>query len=337
MNDTAPDPRLHAPLASLSSARLSAPDWFRQALADVPARGLIEAAGVRIETLTWGERGKPGLLFLHGNGAHADWWSFIAPFFSSQYRCAALSWSGMGGSDRRERYSFDLFVQEAMTVAEETGLFDSAVKPVFIGHSFGGFPIIEAAARHGERLGGVITIDTPIFSPQRSRERRAKGAAWEMRPHKIYPTLEAALQRFRLVPAQPCENLFIADFIARTSLTEVETPEESGWTWRFDPFLWRDYEWEDPAPALSSPKCPLAVLLGARSTLMQESDITRMRDLLPGGTPVIEIPEAYHHVPIDQPLALVAVLRTLLAGWVSESDLGVSDSGVKMPMNRGLA
>ena len=37
------------------------------------------------------------LLFLHGNGAHADWWSFIAPFFAAEYRVAALSWSGMGG------------------------------------------------------------------------------------------------------------------------------------------------------------------------------------------------------------------------------------------------
>src|SRR3712207_9584205 len=62
--------------------------------------------------------GKPGLLFLHGNGAHADWWSFIAPFFADTHRVAALSWSGMGGSDHRERYSIDGFVAEAFGVAE---------------------------------------------------------------------------------------------------------------------------------------------------------------------------------------------------------------------------
>jgi pimeloyl-ACP methyl ester carboxylesterase len=332
MNDTAPDPRLRPRPALLTGLRPRAPDWFRRALEDAPERGFVTAAGVRIETLTWGERGQPGLLFLHGNGAHADWWSFIAPFFSSGYRCTAMSWSGMGGSDRRESYSFDLFIQEAMTVAEETGLFENPVKPVFIGHSFGGFPIIEAAARYGERLGGVIVIDTPIFSPERRRERRDKGASWELRPHKIYPSLEAALQRFRLVPAQPCENLFIADYIARASLKQAETPEGSGWTWRFDPFLWRDYEWADPAPALAAPKCPLAMLLGACSTLMQAEDIARMWKILPPGSPVIEIPEAYHHVPVDQPLALVAALRVLLAEWAS-----ASASGVKMPMNKGLA
>src|SRR3712207_1216548 len=139
MNDTAPDPRRQTLLAPLAGARPSAPAWFDQALADAPERGFTVAAGVRIETFTWGERGRPGLLFLHGNGARADWWSFIAPFFSCEYRCAAFSWSGMGGSDRRERYSFDIFVEEAMTVAEATGLFESGTRPVFIGHSFGGF------------------------------------------------------------------------------------------------------------------------------------------------------------------------------------------------------
>ena len=29
----------------------------------------------------------------------------------------------------------------------------------------------------------------------------------------------------------------------------------------------------------------------------------------------IEIPDSHHHVMIDQPLALVAALRTLLAHW----------------------
>ena len=69
-----------------------------------------------------------------------------------------------------------------------------------------------------------------------------------------------------------------------------------------------------------------------RSTLMQAGDIARMRNILPLGTPVIDIPEAYHHVPIDQPLALVAALRAVLAGWASPST-----SGENTPMNSGLA
>ena len=40
-----------------------------------------------------------------------------------------------------------------------------------------------------------------------------------------------------------------------------------------------------------------------------------MYELLGRVAPVIEIPEAYHHVMLDQPLLLVTGLRTLLADW----------------------
>ena len=84
----------------------------------------IDIAGARIETLAWGERGKPGLLLMHGNGAHAQWWSFIAPFFARDWRVVAFSWSGMGRSDRRPSgtYSLDLFVDEAFSIAQAEGI-----------------------------------------------------------------------------------------------------------------------------------------------------------------------------------------------------------------------
>ena len=40
-----------------------------------------------------------------------------------------------------------------------------------------------------------------------------------------------------------------------------------------------------------------------------------MRDLLNRQVPFIEIPEAHHHIMLDQPLAFVAALRTLLQEW----------------------
>ena len=40
-----------------------------------------------------------------------------------------------------------------------------------------------------------------------------------------------------------------------------------------------------------------------------------MYELLNRNAPVIEVPEAHHHLMLDQPLALVTGLRTLLADW----------------------
>jgi hypothetical protein len=40
-----------------------------------------------------------------------------------------------------------------------------------------------------------------------------------------------------------------------------------------------------------------------------------MDELLGRNSPIVEIPQAYHHVPLDQPLALIAALRAILADW----------------------
>lgn len=301
-----------APLARFGGAKPPAPAWFEAALARAPERRFVEVEGANIEALSWGERGKPGLLFLHGNGAHADWWSFIAPFFADTHRVAALSWSGMGGSDHREHYSLDTFIAEAFGVAKAEGLFEADVKPVFVAHSFGGFPLMGCASRHGDRLQAAVMVDTPVRSPEQEAARRGQRRIDEPgRPHRVYPTLEAALGRFRFAPEQPCETLYIADFIARTSLKQVE----GGWTWKFDPFLWNDFRMAGLDGLLASVRSPFALMWGDRSILMPPEILDYMLSIAPADAPRIVIPDAAHHVMIDQPLAFVAALRALLAGW----------------------
>jgi pimeloyl-ACP methyl ester carboxylesterase len=312
------DPRLYSPLASFAGKEPPAPLWFSQALEQKPERGIVEVAGAKIETLAWGARGKPGILFMHGNGAHADWWSYIAPFFAASYRVAALSWSGMGGSDWREHYRLETFVAEALTAAAVTGLFEAAEKPIFVGHSFGGVPTIAAGMAHGERLRATVVVDTPLWSPEERKARRERRkAARAPHPNRIYPSFNAALARFRLAPAQPTENYFIVDYIGRHSLKRVAGTGGDGWTWKFDPFMWHQFELPDLALELSHIKCPVALMWGGRSKLMSG----KLRDyairMAPKGTPLIEIPEAEHHIMIDQPLAFVAALRGLFAGWPS--------------------
>lgn len=285
-----------------------APAWFTAAIAQEPDRSTIAVEGANIELLTWGEIGKPGLLFLHGNGAHADWWSFIAPFFAKDWRVAAISWSGMGGSDWRQAYSAELFATEIFSAVEAAGLEAGGVKPIVVGHSFGGFPTLYCAARHPERLRGVVLADTSIQPPH----KRWKGPPPRSgQGNRVYATIEEALTRFRLAPPQGCENLYIADYIARRSLKEVE----GGWTWKFDPDLWHNFRMPDLGRLLPDIACPAAMLWGERSGLMGPETLDYMLEQLPEEVLLLPLPDADHHVMIDQPLAFVAGLRGLLAGW----------------------
>ena len=192
---------------------------------------------------------------------------------------------------------------------------------IAVGHSFGSFPLAETARHHGEDFSGIVLVDSPFSSPERREaRRRARGEKPrrpnELRPHNVYPTFEAALARFRLAPTQPCENLYIADLIAREALKPAPLPNGGeGWTWRFDPFLWRDFKLPDLTGTLAQTRCRTALMRGGLSELMRPEDAAYTLSLMPVGTPLIEIPEAYHHVMIDQPLAFVAALRGLLAAW----------------------
>ena len=112
------------PLARYNGELVKGPAWFEQAVAVAPEVAYVDAAGARISYLRWGQRNRPGLLLVHGNAAHAEWWSFIAPFLASDYNVAALDLSGMGDSAHRPHYSMELFVEEELAVAKAAGMFE---------------------------------------------------------------------------------------------------------------------------------------------------------------------------------------------------------------------
>ncbi len=305
------DWRLRAPLAALHGQRPPAPEWFTTALARAPERSVTPVEGVEIETLIWGERGRPGLLFLHGGMANADWFAHIAPFFADTHRVAALSMSGAGRSSWRERYEVAQFAREMAEVARAAGLHEAG-PPVFVAHSFGSRPLLNAAADPDLDLRAAVLLDAAVSLP-------ASGAAEVMdaRPHRTYPSFEATLSRFRLMPYQVCDNLFIVDYIGRQSLHAVATPGAAeAWTWRSDPFVFHKLSGAaqgQAEAALRGARCPIALLYGDRSAIVRPDNLAHTRAVAPAGTIFAAIPDAAHHVFLDQPLATVAALRALLA------------------------
>lgn len=304
---------IRSPLAPFAGAKPPAPAWFEAALADAPERRMIPVEGVDIELLTWGEVGKPGLLLLHGNGAHADWWAFTAPLLAKDYRVAAISWSGMGNSGWREAYTGEIFAKEIFAAVDAAELEADGQRPLIIGHSFGGFPLMYCATHFPEKIRGAVLLDSSVQPP----EKRWRGPPPRNPMQQIYPTLNQALARFRLAPPQGCENLYIADYIARTSLKPVPLEDGSGegWSWKFDPQMWGRFEIGDLGDLLENMACPVALMWGERSNLMGQETMDYMFAKVPAGFKKVAIPDADHHVMIDQPLAFVAAARGLLASW----------------------
>jgi pimeloyl-ACP methyl ester carboxylesterase len=312
-------PTEQGPLAIYKGARPPAPKWFEDAVATPYQTAFVDCEGARIHYQSWGDRSKPGLLLVHGNGAHAHWWDFIAPYLMEDYHVVAMTFSGMGDSGWRDQYVMETFAKEQLAVCEAAGLFAHAEKPIIAAHSFGGFVTILTGAEYGNRFGGIVIVDSPVNPPDRPR----RGPPGNLRGNKVYQTLEAALARFRLAPPQPCENHFIMDYIARWSLRKApqdNAPDAElrgdGWAWKFDPSIWQRFSTSrEPPDLLKATQCRIALFKGEKSILWDPDVRDYMRDLLNRQAPFIEIPEARHHVMLDQPLAFVAALRTLLQEW----------------------
>lgn len=287
-----------------------APGWFRRALGRAPVVHTVESAGCPINYLAWGDEGAPGLVFVHGGAAHAHWWSFLVPLLADHYRVVAMDLSGHGDSGRRDEYPLAAWADEVMAVADDAGM---APRPVVVGHSMGGFVSIATAATQSERLTGVVILDSPVSAPDPELEAARQGNVFGRL--KLYPTLDDALARFRTVPEQAHYLPFVIDHVARHSLREIE----DGWTWKYDPNIFVPAR-SEARQLLPEVSCRVALFRSEHGLVTPEIG-DYMYDLLGRVAPVVEIPEAGHHLMLDQPLLLLTALRTLLADWEHSSPI----------------
>ena len=288
------------------SETFTTPRWFEVALSTPVECGEIAVAGVTISYRGWGERGKNGLLLVHGGAAHAHWWDHIAPLLATGRRVVAIDLSGHGDSGRRPSYSLDMWADELMAVVADSEI---TGPPIIIGHSLGGLVTLRAASQFGDEIAGAITIDSSIRTITPEEEAAARHKAFG--PLRVYPEREEILRRFHPIPDQ--EMLpYISAHIAETSIREVD----GGWSWKFDPQIFGQ---ESLHPAmLSRLECRVA-LFRAEHGLVSADMGEMMYDRLGRVAPVIEIPDAGHAIMLDQPLALITGIRTLLADWEHSS------------------
>ncbi|MDH3705984.1 MAG: alpha/beta hydrolase [Acidimicrobiia bacterium] len=281
-----------------------APDWFRRALAEPFDEGSVTVDGARIRFLAWGPPDRPGLVLVHGGAAHAHWWTHVAPQFSDDYRVVALDLSGHGDSDRRDDYPMATWSDEIMAVAEAGAI---AGRPIVIGHSMGGFVTLATAARYPDDLAGAVIIDSPVFREDPEVEQARLGTTFKApRP---YRDRDEMLRRFRTVPEQDHYLPYVIDHVARQSIAETD----AGFLWKFDANIFRARRGQ-VVEFLPRIHCRVA-LFRAEHGLATAEVGDFMYEQLGRVAPVVLIPEAGHHVMLDQPLLLVTAIRTLLADW----------------------
>ena len=300
----------------LRQLQVEQPDWFTQAF-DMPREeGFVRVDGVDIHYFRWGDPSLPAVVLTHGFMAHARCWAFIAPLLADKYCLAAFDLSGMGDSGWRSEYDVIARAKECLAIAQGVG-FEHGQKPSLVCHSYGGGVGMSAVELYPDEWSSLLVCDMTMLAPgetasfsEHRRQRQLRG----VQPHRVYADFATVQERFRLAPEQPCANKFLLEYMAKHSVRAVD----GGFVWKFDPQIMSSDEqrddnwWQSISTKFSALETPRGIIYGQWSSMMSEQAVHYIRAQTNGQVPVIEIPAAYHHVMLDQPLNLAGQIGQML-------------------------
>ena len=101
--------------------------------------------------------GSPVLVFVHGWACDQSYWTEQVPAFSPRHQVVTVDLGGHGASGvARSEWSIDVLAGDLVTLVRALDLEDV----VLVGHSMGGPVSVEAAPQLGDRVIGVVGVDT---------------------------------------------------------------------------------------------------------------------------------------------------------------------------------
>ena len=101
--------------------------------------------------------GSPAIVFVHGWSCDRTYWREQMTAFAARHIVVAVDLAGHGESGiGRTAWTMPAFGDDTVAVVEQLGL----ERVVLVGHSMGGDVVVEAALRLGDRVAGVVWVDT---------------------------------------------------------------------------------------------------------------------------------------------------------------------------------
>jgi pimeloyl-ACP methyl ester carboxylesterase len=259
--------------------------------------------GLRLQCYEWGNPAASPVVLLHGGSAHARWWDFFAAAIADAYHVVALDLRGHGRSEHATppAYSIEDYAGDVAACIDTLGF----ARVILVGHSLGGLVAATYAGREPERLTALVIVDS------QARISTA-GARYMQRlrhfPQPIYRDHDTAMRRFRLLPTLTNAD---PDVLAHVAAHAVRQLPDGRWTLRFDRASLSHPEPQDQLAALQQLSCPILFVRGAHSTLLPHDKFAALLAAL-SGAEGIEIPDAHHHVMLDNPVAFERAVRTFL-------------------------
>ena len=135
-----------------------------------PITKQLQINGMDLRYYDWGDAGDPVLLFVHATGFHARIWDATVRSLTLPFNAICLDMRGHGQSDKVGPYDWFTLGNDVVAFIDELEL----QRIVAIGHSMGGYCIVQACAARPDRFSGLLLVDPVISGPQLDSMRTSR-------------------------------------------------------------------------------------------------------------------------------------------------------------------
>ena len=264
-----------------------------------PTEHTVNAHGLDLHYLDWGNPGAPPVLLLHGLQDSAALWGTFAEAMRDDFHVMALDHRGHGDSPRAETYALADYIAETRDVIRNLGL----EAPVLIGHSAGSKNAWMCIADNpGIASKLVITdMDPDSYNP---------GSVAMISRYKdetdFYESREAVVERLRSRQPNASDEELERDVDAL-----AVRMDDGRYTWKRSRDVVTKYDRPDVWERLPEVGVPTLIVRGAESTLLRHDVAVRMEAAIPDCR-LVELPGGGHWVHLEQPDAYAATVRSFL-------------------------
>lgn len=260
--------------------------------------GTCKTNGIDVHYLRTGGN-KPPVVLLHGLILNGACWTPLARALQEDYDVIMPDARGHGNSEAPDHgYLYDNLAADVEGLIETLDL----ANPVLLGHSMGGMTAAVVASRTPRRLRGLVLADPTFLTPKHQREVHESDVA-----------------------AQHCQILnrskedFLAELRVRHSRRSPELSELFAQA-RFQTSMHAFKILAPPNPdylqLIHTLNIPTLLIIGGASSVVSRelaAELARLNQCLQ----VVQIKEAGHGIPYDQPERFSVAVQTFLRSLAS--------------------